>query len=185
MNKNNLGHVMIDLETMGNVCNSAIISIGAIEFDIKSGKLGKEFYIRIDLQSCLDKGFVVNGSTIYWWLEQSELSRKEICKSNGGYSIEMALSKLSLFMYQLKDCEIWANGASFDITILKNAYDRCGLTIPWDFRKERDVRTLVSTNPQLKHNTNFVGDIHHPIDDCKHQIKYCCNIWKHSIIHIK
>ena len=41
-------HLMLDLETMGTKSNSAIISIGAVEFDILTGKTGKRI-----LQKCI------------------------------------------------------------------------------------------------------------------------------------
>ena len=46
-------HLMLDLETMGTKSNSAIISIGAVEFDILTGKTGREFYRNVSLQSCI------------------------------------------------------------------------------------------------------------------------------------
>jgi len=72
--------VMLDLETMGKKSNAAIVSIGAVEFDIETGKTGREFYKVVDLQSCLDLGLKVEASTIYWWLMQSEAARKRICE---------------------------------------------------------------------------------------------------------
>ena len=51
--------------------------------------------------------------------------------------------------------------------------NKIGKDIPWDYRNERDVRTLVSFNPKFKKETPFNGIEHHGIDDCKHQIKYC------------
>lgn len=50
--------------------------------------------------------------------------------------------------------------------------------IPWDFRKERDVRTLVSFPPEIKENFPSVGVHHNGIDDCKFQIGYCVEIWR-------
>jgi DNA polymerase III epsilon subunit-like protein len=70
-----LGHLMLDLETLGNKSNSAILSIGAVEFDLETGETGREFYQRIDLQSCIDKGLIINGSTFYWWITQNECFR--------------------------------------------------------------------------------------------------------------
>ncbi len=48
------GHLMLDIETMGNESFSSIVSIGALEFNIETGKTGKEFYVNVDLQSCMD-----------------------------------------------------------------------------------------------------------------------------------
>jgi len=169
---------MLDLETMGNSSNSAIISIGAVEFSIETGELGREFYERVYLQSCLDKGLIVNGSTIMWWLQQSEAARKEACKPAD--NLHNVLDKLRSFMGCLGDFQIWGNGARFDIGILEDAYlaDGCeSITLPWNFRMERDVRTLVSFAPQVKEHYPFTGTEHNPIDDCKYQIGYCTAIW--------
>ena len=72
------GHLMLDIETMGNESFSSIVSIGALEFDIETGKTGKEFYVNVDLQSCMDLGLIVNASTVMWWLNQNEQARKDL-----------------------------------------------------------------------------------------------------------
>jgi len=173
-----LNHLMLDLETMGNSSNSAILSIGAVEFDLESGETGREFYQKVNLQSCLNAGLVVNGSTIMWWLQQSEAARKEVSKV--GDNLYNSLTKLTTFMRCLElDFQLWGNGARFDIGILEDAYFACKFeTVPWNFRNERDVRTLVSFAPEIKENYPFLGKAHTPIDDCKHQIGYCSAIWR-------
>lgn len=175
--KKNLGHLMLDLETMGNKSNAAIVSIGAIEFDINSGEIGRQFYERIDLQSAIDAGLIINGSTVYWWLQQNEKARMEICK--GGDSLHNVLEKLRSFFAILGDFEIWGNGVRFDVGLIEDAYTVCQYhKMPWNFRKERDVRTLVSFAPEIKENYPKIGTEHNSIDDCIYQIGYCCAIWK-------
>jgi len=171
--------VMLDLETLGNKSNAALLSIGAVEFNMKTGKTGREFYKVIDLQSCLDVGLTINGSTFYWWLQQNQLARDAVSKDKK-LQLQVVLHMFSAWM---KDCiqgiEIWGNGARFDIGILEDAYVACGLQeMPWDFRSERDVRTLVSFAPNIKTKFPFEGTQHNPIDDCKYQIKYCNATWK-------
>ena len=157
--------VMLDLETLGNKSNSALLSIGAVEFNIETGETGREFYKVIDLQSCLDKGLIVNGSTFYWWMKKSDEARNAICEEN--VDLASALMAFNAWMHDcVQETNIWGNGARFDIGILEDAYVACGYQkMPWGFRFERDVRTLVSFAP-------------HPIDDCKHQISYCHSIKK-------
>ncbi len=168
--------VMLDLETMGNKSNAAIVSIGAVEFNIETGETGREFYDVIDLQSCLDKGLMIQASTIYWWLQQSDEARKRICANGGDLSLV-----LQRFTYWMEDCidkvKIWGNGARFDIGLLEDAYVACNLKTPWYFRSEMDVRTLVAFAPYIKANYSMIGVEHDPIDDCKHQIGYCVEIW--------
>lgn len=174
-----LGHLMLDLETLGNKSNSAILSIGAVEFDLETGETGREFYQRIDLQSCIDKGLIINGSTFYWWITQNEKARQEVAK--GGENLIDVLLSFKQFTLALGDFQIWGNGVRFDVGILEDAYVACGIQeMPWNFRNERDVRTLVSFAPNIKEHFPLSSalTIHLPIDDCKYQIAYCHAIWE-------
>jgi hypothetical protein len=174
-----LGHLMLDLETMGQSSNSVICSIGAVEFDIETGDIGREFYTRIDIQSCLDAGLNVNGSTIEWWLMQNDKARKAIAM--GKFMVlAQALNQFSYFFVNIGDnsTQLWGNGSRLDIGILEDAYNACKFKIPWNFRMERDVRTLVSFAPKIKEHYPYSGTVHNPIDDCKYQINYCSAIWQ-------
>jgi len=170
--------VMIDLETLGNKSNSALLSIGAVEFNIEKGKTGREFYKIIDLQSCLDVGLKINASTFYWWLQQNQGARDAVCIKDK-LKLETVLHMFKgWFEDCIEDVQIWGNGARFDIGLLEDAYVACGYQeMPWKFRGERDVRTLVSFAPEIKENYPFAGTLHNPIDDCKHQIGYCVETW--------
>jgi hypothetical protein len=175
-----LGHLMLDLETMGARPGCAIVSIGAVEFDLDTGRFGRQFYERVDLQSCLDVGLFVEARTVYWWLQQDEKARQEIAK--GGIDIGRVLTKLGSFMLDLGDFQVWGNGASFEFGILEAAVFACGYRKePWNFRRERDVRTIVSIAPQMKENYPFCGTQHNALDDCIHQINYLCAIWKDHV----
>lgn len=169
-------HIMLDIETMGSQSNSAIVSIGAVKFDLRTGNMGESFYELVDLQSCLDVGLQVNGGTIKCWFQKNEAARNEISLNENKLEISNALCKFSEFCS--KDHTIWANSPRFDCGIMQDAYNMTSLEIPWDFRKERDVRTLVSFNPEIKKEMveNWDGVLHNPVDDCRLQISYCCEI---------
>jgi len=171
-------HIMIDLETMGTFPGSAIISIGAVAFDLNTGEAGKEFYCSIDLESNLQIGLIVDPKTAKWWTLQSEEARYVLIDPNR-INIIKALKQLSKFLNinDLATLQVWGNSARFDLGILEAAYKAFELETPWQFYNERDVRTLVSFAPNFKYKTRFEGTAHNPIDDCKHQIKYCSAIW--------
>jgi hypothetical protein len=174
--RKNLGHLMLDLETMGKRAGCAIVSIGAVEFDLNTGEIGRQFYERVDLQSCLNVGLFAEASTVYWWMMQSKEARKELCKPAD--PLKNVLEQFSSFIMQLGEVQIWGDGAAFDLSILKAAYYAVNEKEPWYFRNERDVRTIVMFAPKIKENMLFTGIMHNPISDCKHQIKYCTEIWK-------
>jgi DNA polymerase III epsilon subunit-like protein len=179
-NEHVFGHLMLDIETMGNESFSSILSIGALEFDIETGNTGREFYVNVDLQSCLDLGLIVNASTIMWWLRQNEQARKDLTERQS-IPIRQALMEFAQFCN--KDYQIWGNSARFDCGILQNAYNKAGILIPWDFRKERCVRTLVSFNPEIKDGFTPIGTAHNALSDCYFQVGYCSAIW--AYLHCK
>ena len=166
-------HVMIDIETMGNMSHSAIVSVGAVRFDLETGEIGEKFYMNVDLQSCLDAGLIINADTLMWWLNQSEAARKKIIEK--GHSLNNVLISLSAFV--TKDDEVWGNSARFDLGILSDAFNTCKMPIPWDFRKERCVRTLVSFAPEVKEAEPNTGVAHDALADCIFQINYCSKIF--------
>lgn len=185
---------MIDLETLGTKPGIVIASVAAIEFDIQTGVIGRQFYEQINIQSCLDAGLKVDGSTLLWWLQQPENARVEIYnapkyivdgKNYVGKPLKLVLTSFNQFFSNVhreaSAIQVWGNGSSFDLGILAAGYDACNKPVPWMFWNERDVRTLVELNPSIKKNTVFEGVQHHPLHDCLHQIKYCVATWNSAI----
>jgi hypothetical protein len=172
------GHIMVDIETMGNESNSAIVSIGAVEFNMETGETGQEFYANVSLKSCLDAGLKVNADTVMWWMKQGDEARKTLTVGESKNIIQ-ALDEFSSFVEFCggKECQAWGNSARFDLGILTDAYNKINVKTPWDFRNERCVRTLASFSPQIKKDAVFIGTPHYSIDDCKFQIHYCSEIW--------
>lgn len=160
---------MVDIETLANCSNPIITSIGAIRFDINTGEKFGTFYKVVDIQSCIDLGMRAMGSTIMWWFQQSEEARNELC-SNDRVPLEKAL--MSFYAFCDKESFVWAESPRFDLGFLRDAYDNIKVNIPWDFRKEKDVRTIVGLKPEIKEKYKDVGVAHNALDDCSRQIDY-------------
>lgn len=128
-----MNNLMIDIETMGNKPAAPIVAIGAVFFDPKSGELGTEFYVAVNLASAIAQGAIPDGDTILWWLKQSAEARAAIC-TDDTRSITYALSELSSFISRNSDnpryLKVWGNGANFDNVILRSAYERAGQICP-------------------------------------------------------
>ena len=76
---------MLDLETLSTAPNAAVTAIGAVAFNTNTLELhDKPFYRVIDLEDAITPGLDVSGSTLNWWIRQSEaaLSMYRLDKSS-------------------------------------------------------------------------------------------------------
>lgn len=178
MSKENLGHLMVDIETLGTQSGSVICSIAAVEFDIVSGATGLCFNEKITLASALGVGLKIDADTLEWWMCQSNEARNKLFGIKNiplAHSVFEAFTKFNSFLKELgvEDLKVWGNSARFDLGILEAAYNVIRMQIPWVHWNERDLRTLVSFSPEIKKNMLFEGVKHDALADCFHQIKYC------------
>ena len=166
-----MSNIMVDLESMGTRSNAAIIALGAVKFSSKG--LGDEFYMKVDLETCVRSGLTIDASSIMWWMQQSEAARGEFAKK--GDSLFNVLKAFSRFVGSSRDAKIWGNGADFDNVVLANAYDAVNLDRPWEYWNNRCYRTvnkLLGGSIELER----VGDAHNAIDDAKSQAAHLVRI---------
>ena len=125
-------HIMIDLETLGVEQDAAIIAIGACFFDPFSGKIGDEFTVKIEWESAME-GRSISASTVKWWSQQSVEAQKGV--TDGKHSMEQALRDFK-YWAQIRassTIRVWGNGATFDITLLENAFKQYKIDPFWAF----------------------------------------------------
>lgn len=173
-----MNNIMIDIETLGTESFSLILSLAAVEFDIETGKIGREFYKKIELQSALDVGLKIDTETLTWWMQQKPEALQEMFKD-----AEPITKVLNSFRDWIAgpDVILWGNSARFDLGLLQNAFNAINCKIPWNWYNERCVRTLSSLYPNIKKGLTFEGEKHNALHDCYHQIKYCNLIYKSVI----
>ena len=176
-------HLMIDLETMGKNPDAPIISIGAIFFDPQTGDVGPEFSKTIDLETA---GGVIDRDVIKRWLKQSREAQSAIMTDE--IPLDDALLQLREFIDENSGeffVQVWGNGANFDNTILRRSYERQGITCPWRYYNDRDVRTIVELGKAIDFDARtaipFEGERHNALDDARYQAKYVSAIWQKLI----
>ena len=173
--------VMIDLETLGSNSNSVIVSIGAVPFNVETGEYSREhsFFVHIDIQDSLNQGLTVEGDTIVWWMQQTKEARETNFYPSKAtiFTLRNALAKLiGWFQYHTeRGVRVWGNGARFDLGLLQNSFAKVGFKVPWLYKDERDVRTLITFKPELKY---YAEDLHNPIEDAIVQIDYTSKIYQ-------
>jgi len=167
-----LKHIMVDLETLDTVATAAILSIGAVEFDPTSDKIGETFYITINTESCVEAGLSINPKTVEWWMGQAPEARKVLVEAkNSNVSLKSGMQQFTEWFNRRKAVYLWGNGAAFDNAIMSHAYRAVGLEQPWKFWNDRCYRTLKALAPE---DIVFerIGTYHNALDDAISQAKH-------------
>ncbi len=166
--------LMLDLETLGKGPGCVIISLAAVPF-FKSSTIDLGFrqvlHKNIDIQSCLDAGLKIDPGTLHWWIQKPELFKK---LQQETFELRGALERLASFIQAqcTEDVRVWGKGPSFDNAILRDAYDRFQMKLPWLYYRERCVRTYLDGYEKLlEKHLLFDGVAHDPTNDAIHQIK--------------
>jgi exodeoxyribonuclease VIII len=179
-------NVMLDLETLSSASDAAIVAIGAVRFT-KEGicqEDGAKFYRTISAQSAQKAGGRIDGSTVLWWLQQSDAARKELT-GDGNVLIEVALKEFANWLRETAVEGVWGNGSDFDNVILGNAYALAmNWKQPWSHRSNRCYRTLKSL--VTAEEVPFVrsGVAHNALDDAITQADHLVKIVKHLKLDI-
>lgn len=170
--------VMVDLETMSVSPHAAIVSFGAVSFDMSRLVCGERFYTTINLESCVKFGRTIDAGTVKWWLKQSQDARNDIL---GGrqHTLDDALRAFESWLDEHTLARnmrcIWGNGADFDCVILRESFKACGMNEPWLFKNNRCFRTLKSLWPNIEPPA-AVGTHHNALDDAQYQVDHLFKI---------
>jgi exodeoxyribonuclease VIII len=176
-----MNDVMVDLETLGTSSKAAIISIGAVFFDPAMQVFGPTFYRVASLESNLRIGREMDGSTVRWWMTQSDEARA-IFNYESAVPLPQALDEFASYLRQFEPdptkytVKLWGNGSDFDNVLLASAYADAGTPVPWKFYNNRCFRTLKSHCPSIK--MARVGTHHNALDDAKSQAQHALLVLK-------
>jgi exodeoxyribonuclease VIII len=169
-------HLMIDIETLGQGPAAVIASIGAVAFTHQVHTTVMDRRVNIT-----QPGRDIDTDTVLWWLKQCEEARAELTSEEGRVSLWDALLELNNLITKLQtdgEVYVWANSPAFDLVILRHAFEQASIPCPWDWRNERDVRTVrslvpdaVCVWPEDRRNA------HTAVADCEFQVLHVQICW--------
>ncbi len=165
--KDEVDSAMIDLETMGVNPNAALVQVGCVLFNSRTGKLGQQYSVDVDLESSLALGGKIDKATVEWWTAQGGWS--PFAKV---YHIVDVLDNLAIFLNKFPTLErFWSQGATFDIAILERYYHALRRDPPWKYNQSRDTRTVYDFARQRGWDKpEGTAPEHEAIYDCIQQI---------------
>lgn len=161
-------HCTIDLETLGVSPDSVILTLGAVKFNVKTGDIVDELYLRINVDQQLEHGRVVDEKTLQWWSEQDKDVMFEALNPDGRIDLATSIQHLNKFIVGVS--KIWCQGAGFDSVILEHLYRSLNTPIPWQYWQIQDSRTLFNLLPEDPRKL-YPAKLHNALDDCISQTK--------------
>lgn len=203
--------ITIDFETCSLCPTAAVMSIGAVAW--KRDNETSPFYqlidgthdpasvfsCHIDLRSMFVNGFTFDERTAAWWGTKMDEAKASLLSSDS-YElpcrpIEVAVKDLFEWANDFKkeqgeqDVCLWAQGADFDIAILRNICYKFGIHTPLPYTNFRDHRTftyeaahLICNSCDMSYDPSKTYDMvedyknieqgaeHDPVFDCKRSI---------------
>ena len=110
---------MVDVESMGTGPDAALVGIGAVFFDERTGQIGPEFYRTVNLATAVKAGGEMDAATVMWWLGQDDAARNAI--RFNGYAIREALEDFNAYLLRnapVPDVRLWGCSPTFDLSLI-------------------------------------------------------------------
>jgi len=169
---------MLDIETLGLAETAIVLQAAFIPFyvdDIHAPL--SPIKVSFAIQPQIDIGRSWSADTLKWWLRQANtLPLMESLTDNNTFGLQDNVQWLADRLGDwLKNCvvtELWCKGAGFDTRIMKNLFLQLGVTWPFGYSIERDLRTLMAAAGMDNNSIPRANDLalHSAMDDARHQI---------------
>lgn len=161
-------HVSLDIEACGEV----LMSIGAVEFDPRTGESGPHFYCVPSIKEQLDVGLKMDASAFLWWLKQDDAARAAVQTQEPA---GMACARFGLWCD--RDAWVWAYPTSFDLPVIARVFAAFNVQVPWKWTRTMDGRTLwrlaCAIDPAMEKIEKEANPApHHAMEDAKEQAKW-------------
>jgi hypothetical protein len=90
--------------------------------------------------------------------------REEAFSEQDRVQLGVALDGLTKIVWKAR--RVWAQGPTYDMTILEHAYKSLNKALPWQYYSVRDSRTVFGLWPGLE----APPATHNALEDCRRQI---------------
>ena len=176
MYEGNDNMVMLDIEGLGVGRDAVVVSVGAVRFNLDTGKILNTQYWDLGLKEQQRKGRVISADTVCWWARQTPDVLSALTNTPR-YPIEIFIKEFNQFIEG--KCFFWAKGTNYDLEILTNLYQMYDQQSPFRYSKWVDARVYYMLGKRLgilpkKERTGA----HNALADAIFQTEVVCHIHK-------
>lgn len=180
--------LMVDIETMGTTPDAAVVTVGAVMFDLTAGPeqtIDKRCLAKASVASNQDFGRTISGSTLEWWFKQDPAAIRGLIEGQVT-NLRNALTQFRLWADEHRPERVWANDPDFDVVILQSAFRSCNVHWSWHFAINRSMRTIgeLAYPDQRERRTVIkaireqVGTHHKADDDAEAQARFVAHAYQ-------
>ena len=170
-----MNNIMLDLECLDSCTTAAIISIGAVYFDLEEQILGPELYIELSKYALMDqlsRGRTWSVDTNIWWMKQTTQAREVWSNTYEKRSNQGCLHDLLTFFNLFTGKKtVWGNGSTYDNICLRSYFECFDVNVPWEFKNDlcyRTIKVLFGNRAKVSR----IGTHHNALDDAVNQAKH-------------
>lgn len=155
-------NVMLDLEALGLRPGCAIVEIGAVAFDLATGKTGETLHLHLAVTT----PFWVDLQTLQWHGQKGTWPPPP-----GTFLVtpDEAADALTRFIFDLGTIDnVWSWGSTYDFPLLDALWQHTGTPCPWHYFQQCCARTVWRTvfGPDARRPPRT----HDALNDCRNAI---------------
>lgn len=176
-------NVEVDVETLGQRPGCMVLSIGAVQFFPRTGKLGEEFYVNIEMATSFAAGLKLDTETLYWWLKQEKEAGMVLDQNK----VELKAACIQFANWYKDHCnnfKMWSNWSAFDMPMMQAAFSAAGgIKFPtedshWNNMCHGTLKTLFPLDKEIKERLKPEGFVaHNALWDAKWQARCALHIF--------
>jgi len=153
-------HLFIDFEALAQSPDAAPIELGAVLFDLNTGKISAEFHRVIIPNPWLR----TEADTLDWHAERGSYPFDDARKA-AAIPLLNALLEFKAWLQVLPPAEsVWSWGSTYDFPILATACAMEQLAMPWHYAQQECARTVWR---RAFGDRRHAPRPHHALEDCR------------------
>lgn len=174
-----MNDLFVDIALLSDTGKAAPLCFSAVFFDIKTGELGEEVFIKIDPESCRSAGLDVSSDELRYWMGKQRYGI-DLLSEEKRTTLRLAIHLLSGFAFFNPDAELVRRDGGLSVwgcnlSTIFDCFAAINAKSLWDRSRFRDFETLVQVGERAGLKWQLDDDMH-PLDGAKEKARYTAKL---------
>ncbi len=175
-----MNDLFVDIVLLSDMEKAAPLCISAVFFDLKTGKLGEEVFVKIDPDSCRSAGLDVYSEDLRYWMGKQRYGIDLLSEENRT-SLRLAIHLLSGFAFFTPEAELIRRDGGLkvwgcNLSTILDCFAAINAKSLWERSKFRDFPTLVQIGERVGLEWKEEEEMH-PLEVAKEKARYTAKLF--------